>query len=187
MGEHEARIELAVDVDQSLHMRLVKVQRIIAGIEELDLGAKGGGGALRLVLSPGFDLVERHPRLLPGELGFAALAEGEAHNLDAVTLFGVQRDRAAGAPDKIAGVRRDHQTRFSHDFPFAFSIFLRIEPMSARRQRQSSARWNLRLAVRSERPPRRLQRIPGTYLGALFNGPVCLLGFRETWAEVTAA
>ncbi len=86
-------------------MRLVKAQRIIAGVEEFDLGAERRCGALGLVAAAGLDLVERHPRLLPGELGFPALAERQAHDLDAVTLPGVQRDGAAGTPHKISRVR----------------------------------------------------------------------------------
>jgi hypothetical protein len=41
---------------------------------------------------------------LPGELALAAFAIGQANDLDAKTLFGVQRDRAAGAPDEIPGM-----------------------------------------------------------------------------------
>ena len=105
MRQHEARIEFAIDVDQPLHMRVGQAQRIIAGIEEFDLGAERGCGALRLVLAAGLDLFQRHARLLPGELGFPALAERQADDLDAVALFGVKRDRAAGAPDEISGMR----------------------------------------------------------------------------------
>src|SRR5258706_10747209 len=105
MREHEARVELAINVDQPVHMRLVKAQRIVAGIEELDLGAERRGGALRLVAAAGLDLVERHTRLFPGKLGFAALAERQAHDLDAITLFGVKRDGTAGAPNEISRVR----------------------------------------------------------------------------------
>jgi hypothetical protein len=104
MREHETGVEFAIDVDQPLHMRVVEAQRIVAGIEELDLGAERGGGPLGLVAPARLDLVERHARLFPGELGFTALAERQAHDLDAKTLFGMQRDRAAGAPDEISGV-----------------------------------------------------------------------------------
>ena len=104
MGQHKTRIQFAVDVDQPLHMSIGQPQRIIAGIEELDLGAQRDGRPLRLVLAAGLDLVERHARLLPGELGFPALAECQAYDLDPVAPFGVKRDGAAGAPDEISGV-----------------------------------------------------------------------------------
>lgn len=38
--QHEARIELAVDVDHAVEMRLGELQRIVAAVEELDLGAE---------------------------------------------------------------------------------------------------------------------------------------------------
>src|SRR5450756_2334556 len=93
-------------------MRLLEVQRIVAGIEEFDLGAERRGGPFRLVLAAGLDLLQRHPRLLPGELGFPALAERQAHDLDAISFLGVQRDRAAGAPDEVAGVGRYNKSGF---------------------------------------------------------------------------
>ena len=105
MRQHKARVELAVDVDQPLHMRVGQAQRIVAGIEEFDLGAERCRGALGLVLAAGLDLLQRHARLLPGELGFPALAERQADDLDPVALLGVQRDRAAGAPDEISRMR----------------------------------------------------------------------------------
>src|SRR4029453_2740151 len=61
----------------------------------------------------------------PGELAFAALAERQAGNLDAITLLHMQRDRAARAPDEIAGMRRDHQARFAriaHDRDFLLRL-----------------------------------------------------------------
>ena len=111
MRQHEARIKLAKHIGQPLHMRVCQSQRIIAGIEELDLGAQRGGRPLRLVLAPGLDLLQRHALLLPGKLGFAALTERQAHDLDAIAALGVQRDRATGAPDEIAGMGRDHKPR----------------------------------------------------------------------------
>ena len=105
MREHEARVEFAINVDQPLHMRVGEAQRIIAGIEKFDLGAERCCGALRFVLAAGLDLFQRHARLLPGELGFPALAEGQADDLHAVSLSGVKRDGAAGAPDEISRMR----------------------------------------------------------------------------------
>jgi hypothetical protein len=118
MRQHETRVEFAVDVDQPLHMRFGEAQRIIAGIEELDLGAECGRGALGLVAAAGLDLFQRHARLLPGELGFAAFAERQAHDLDAVAFPGMQRDGAAGTPDEIAGVGRYNKSGLRHRIPF---------------------------------------------------------------------
>src|SRR6185369_11212161 len=59
------------------------------------------------------------------ELAFAALAERQAGNLDAVTFLHMQRDRAARAPNEIAGMRRDHQARFAsiaHDRDFLLRV-----------------------------------------------------------------
>ena len=105
MRQDKARVEFAVDVDQPIHMRRREAQRIIAGIEEFDLGAERCRGAFGLVAAAGLDLVQGHIWLLPGKLGFAALAECQADDLDAVTLAGVKRDRTAGAPDKVSRVR----------------------------------------------------------------------------------
>jgi hypothetical protein len=75
VGEHEGRIGLAVDVDHAVEMLAGEPQRIIAGIEELDLGAENLRGARGFVLAPGFHCRERRAGFLPGELAFAALAE----------------------------------------------------------------------------------------------------------------
>ena len=49
-------MSLAIDVDHAVEMRIGQPQRIIAGIEEFDLGAEHRGGALGLVLAAGLDL-----------------------------------------------------------------------------------------------------------------------------------
>ena len=87
VAEHEGRIELAVDVDRAVEMLLVELERIVAAVEELDLGAEQGGGALGLVPAAGLDLLQRRARLLPGELALAALAIGQADDFDAVSLL----------------------------------------------------------------------------------------------------
>ena len=56
-------------------MSLGQPQRIVAGIEELDLRAQHLRGALRLVAPAGLDLVEGGAALLPGELALATLAK----------------------------------------------------------------------------------------------------------------
>src|ERR1044072_2524786 len=88
MGQHEAWIELAIDIDHAVEMRLVEFQWIIAAIEELDLGAE-------------------HPR--------AALAIGQTDDLHPVATPGVQRDGAARTPHKVAGMSGDDQTCLCHE------------------------------------------------------------------------
>ena len=125
VGQHEGRIELAVDIDHAVEMRLGQPQRIVAGVEELDFRAEHLGRALRLVAPAGLDLLQRRAGFLPGELALAALAERQAGDLDAIAALGVQRDRAAGAPDEIAGMRRDHEARLAsiaHDLGFPPSL-----------------------------------------------------------------
>ena len=114
VGQHKTRIEFAVDVGQPLHVMVGEPQRIVAGVEELDLGAKRGGGALGLVLAAGLHLLQRHAVLLPGKLQLAALAKGEADDLDAISLLRVQRDGASRTPDEIAGMGGDDETGFRH-------------------------------------------------------------------------
>ena len=105
-------MSLAVDVDHAVEVPLVELERIVAAVEELDLGAEQFGGALGLVLAAGFDLLQRGAGFLPGELALAALAEGQADDLDAVAALGVQRDGAARAPDEIAGMGGDDEPGF---------------------------------------------------------------------------
>ena len=108
MRQHEGRIELAVDVDHPVEMRLVELQRIVAAVEELDLRAEHPGRALGFVLASCLHGRHRRARLLPGELAFAALAIGQADDLHAIAALGVQRDRASRAPDEIAGMGGDN-------------------------------------------------------------------------------
>ena len=125
VSQHEGRIELAVDIDHAVEMRLRQPQRIIAGVEKFDFRTQHLRRALRLVAPSGLDLLHPRARLLPGELAFAALAERQAGNLDAITFLHMQRDRAARAPDEIAGMRRDHQARFAsiaHDRDFLLRL-----------------------------------------------------------------
>ena len=104
MGQHEARIELAVDVDQPVHMRLGEPQRIVAGIEELDLGAEHAAARSASSLRPALTFSSVAPASFQANWHLAALAIGQADDLDAIALLGVQRDRASGAPDEIAGM-----------------------------------------------------------------------------------
>jgi hypothetical protein len=112
MRQHEARIEFAVDVDHAVEMRFRQLQRIVAAVEELDLGTEQLGRPLRLVLAAGLDRFQRRALFFPRELAFAALAEGHADDLHAIALFRMQRDGAAGAPDEIARMGGDDETCF---------------------------------------------------------------------------
>src|SRR5206468_3824061 len=123
--------------------------RILAGVEKFDLCAEHVRRALRLVAPASLDLLHRRARLLPGELALAALAERQAGNLDAITFLHMQRDRAARAPDEIAGMRRDHQARFAsiaHDRDF----LLRLLQAAGRTGRMTIV-WQL-LPARSPLP-----------------------------------
>ena len=78
VGEHERWIELAIDVDHAVEMRIVEFERIVAAIEELDFRAEQFGSALGFVLAARLDLFQRGPGFLPGKLTFAALAVRQA-------------------------------------------------------------------------------------------------------------
>jgi hypothetical protein len=80
------------------------MQRIIAEIVELDVAAEDLRGLLGFGEPRGLHLVERHSRLAPHLGALAALAERKAHDLHVPAALGVKRDRAARAPDEIAGV-----------------------------------------------------------------------------------
>src|SRR5262249_5974505 len=82
-------------------------------VEELDLGAQDRSRLLRLLAALCLDVLQPHAGSLPGELALAALAIGQAGDLHAVALAGVQGDRAAGAPDEVAGRGGDHQPGFA--------------------------------------------------------------------------
>ena len=121
MGEHEGRIELAIDIDHAIEVRFAQAQRIVAGVEEFDFRPEHLRRPLRFVATACLDLVQRRASLLPGELAFAALTKRKAHDLDAITFFDVQRDRATGAPDEIAGMRRYYKACFRCCHRYSFS------------------------------------------------------------------
>src|SRR6185437_9826447 len=57
--EHESRIGLPVDVDHAVEVRFGELERIVAAVEELDLGAQKRRGPLRLVLAARLHLLHR--------------------------------------------------------------------------------------------------------------------------------
>ena len=111
--QHEGGLQLAIDVDRAVEHLGRRAQRIVAGIEELDLGAEHGRGLLGLLAALRLHVLQPHAGLLPGELALAALAVGQAHDLDAVALAGMQRDRPARPPDEIAWVGGHHEPGFA--------------------------------------------------------------------------
>ncbi len=61
MGEDEGGLLLAIDVHEAVEHGLRELQRIVAGIEELDLRAENAGGFLRLRLALGLHLFKVTP------------------------------------------------------------------------------------------------------------------------------
>ena len=102
--QHDLRPASAVLLDECLDKRVGRTQRIVAGIEEPDLGAEEPGRALRLGAADLLDAFDRHARFLPGALALAALAVRQAEDAHAIAARRVQRDGAAGAPDEVGGV-----------------------------------------------------------------------------------
>ena len=113
MRQHEGRLQLAIDVDRTVEHLGGGAQRIVAGIQELDLGTQQRRGPLGLLAALRLHVLQPHAGLLPGELALAALAVREAHDLDAVTLAGMQRDRPACPPHEIAWVSGHHEPGFA--------------------------------------------------------------------------
>ena len=108
MRQHYFGLQLA-----ELHHHLVNgffggFDRIVAGIEEANLGAQYPGGALGLLLTFHLHALYRHALLLPQSFGLTALAKREAQNSDTVALLRVERDCPARAPYKIGGMRTDY-------------------------------------------------------------------------------
>jgi hypothetical protein len=64
---------------------------------------------LRLGEARGLHFIECRAGLAPHLCAFAALAEGQAHDLHVPAALCVERDRAASPPDEIAGVRDHHE------------------------------------------------------------------------------
>ena len=105
MGEHEGGLHLADRIDEPEPRLAVHLERIVAEIEELDVGhAERLRGFFRFLAPACLHFLKRHAGVLP-ELGaLAALAIGEADDRDGVAPLGVKRDRAGAAPDEIGAV-----------------------------------------------------------------------------------
>src|SRR5579871_4139571 len=114
MREDEFGLEMAKFGDQSVEEFGSGGERVVAGIEETDFRAEDIGGGLRFVAAELLDLVDGHAGLFPGTLTFAALAEREAKNADAVAAVDVESDGSGGSPDEIGGVGGDDGDGFGH-------------------------------------------------------------------------
>src|SRR6185437_12093549 len=91
-------------------MSFTEPERVVATIEELDFGSQQFCGSFGFVLAARLDLFQRRAGLFPCELTLAALAVGQAHDLDAVAAFGMESYCAACAPYEIARVCGDDKS-----------------------------------------------------------------------------
>src|SRR5690606_22208063 len=110
----------------------------------------------------GLDLLERHPFLLPQLGAFPALAIGEAHDRDVITLGSMCRDGAATAPDEVSRVSADNESGFFRHVSKSFSTDPRhcsglLQDAAARRRHQGSGLGPLNpLRCGEPESPRRL-------------------------------
>ncbi len=75
MGQDNVRLARPILRDQAVEQFVREAKRVVAGVEELHLGAEERRGLLRLRSPDLLDAIEHHPRLLPGALTLTALAE----------------------------------------------------------------------------------------------------------------
>ena len=117
VAHHEGRLHLPDDIHETELGILIKLERVIAKIEKLNVGdTQSAGGVLGLLAALGLDPVEGHAFLFPEFRAFPALAVGQADDGDVVALLFVQRDCAAATPDEICGMSTDHEGRLvRHD------------------------------------------------------------------------
>ena len=85
-------------------------ERVVAGIEELDLGTESGCRGRSLVTADRLDLLERLA-LQPLARRLAALAVGDAHHDSPLAAHRRCRDRTARAPHEVAGMGAHHEER----------------------------------------------------------------------------
>jgi hypothetical protein len=89
-------------------MAFVELQRIVAAVEEFDLGAEQFCGAFGLVFAAAFYFSNVAP-VLSEQTGSLPFAIGHADDFDPISAFGMQGDRSAGTPNEIAGMGRDDE------------------------------------------------------------------------------
>jgi hypothetical protein len=108
VAEHERWLHRPDHTDEPELVVLRQLEGIVAEVERDEIvDAERLRCFLRLRPARGLDPVDGHARLLPELRAIAALAEGEADDGDLVALRGMQRDRAAAAPDEVGGVGAD--------------------------------------------------------------------------------
>jgi hypothetical protein len=112
--QHDRGLHAPVEVDEARDGLARLDERVVAEVEELDLGTESGCRGLGLVAADGLDLIER-PALEPLARGFAALAVGQAGHHGAVAAEGRGGDRAARSPDEVPGVGADDEERVGGD------------------------------------------------------------------------
>ncbi|MNR14349.1 hypothetical protein D3C85_1308210 [compost metagenome] len=101
VAENEFRLHATKHIGQAKQRFFVGPHRVVADVEELHARAKDLRCGFRLVATCGFDLVFRHLAFAP-ELGrLTSLSIGKAHDVNGVTLLGMQRDGATSAPDEV--------------------------------------------------------------------------------------
>ena len=109
VGDQHVGSELADRVHDLREPLRADLERVVAEVERLELGAERGGGLLGLGMADLLDVLDRLVGLLPQLARLAALAVGERDHLGGPAVAGGDRDRAAGAPHEVGGVRTDHQ------------------------------------------------------------------------------
>ncbi|GDY87401.1 hypothetical protein SAVCW2_66000 [Streptomyces avermitilis] len=108
VGEHDVRLGLPVNGHQPVGQLGRGEQGVVAGVEEDDLGAEGGGRLLGLLAPDPLDLLQRLA-LAPRLGGFAALTEGQTRDGDLLAAGRRQGDGSARSPHEVPGVRGDDE------------------------------------------------------------------------------
>ena len=109
--QDELRPEIAVERREPVEHLVGDPHRVVADVEKDRPGAQDVRGAHGLVLPRRLHFLDRHSGVAPQLGGLAALAERQADDRDLPAALRVERDRAAGTPDEIRGMRADHDRR----------------------------------------------------------------------------
>ena len=110
VAQHEGRLHIADDVNETILVFIGHAQRVVAQIErDQVVDSERGGRVLGFGATDPLDLVERHVRMLPKLGRFTALAKRQADDRHLVAHLRMQRDGAAAAPHEIRRVRTDDQ------------------------------------------------------------------------------
>src|SRR5579872_2555823 len=108
MGEHESRMDVAIEIDEPIERLVIELDRVIAEIPELNIGdAEGIRRRLGLLLTLRLHALQSHAILPPELRRLATLAKGKTHNRHRGPSRRMQRDGAARAPGEIGGMGAD--------------------------------------------------------------------------------